>query len=266
LANTSGTGGGSRRPTKAERKEEARHERDRIERERAARARNRNIGLVLIALAAVAVVVVVVVVQAGKSDVAVGSPKALLAQAAAATKSAGCDAVATTPNYDNAPGTDPNIDHVHIGTAPVLAPPPLSTYPTNPPASGPHEPTPLPAGVYNRPPDIYASIHSLEHAGAVIWYAPSAANSEAVKQIRTFYSQKTNVGQSKVIVAPFDYSSQGASGSLPSGVQMAMTAWHHLQTCTTPSLAVAYDFTSQYSDATPGGHYKGEAREPSLPL
>ena len=35
--------------------------------------------------------------------------------ATAATKSAGCDAVATTPNYQNAPGTDPSIDHAHIG-------------------------------------------------------------------------------------------------------------------------------------------------------
>ena len=160
------------------------------------------------------------------SSTKIPSTKELLASAAAEAKSSGCGPITTTGNFGNAPGTDPAIDHAHIGTAPVTSPPPLSQYPTIPPASGPHEPTPLPAGVYNRPPDIYASIHSLEHAGATIWYAPSAANSDAVKQIKAFYSQKANVGQSKVIVAPYDYSSQGIGGSLPSGVQMAVVAWH----------------------------------------
>jgi hypothetical protein len=88
-----------------------------------------------------------------------------------------------------------------------------------------------------------------------------------VKQIKAFYKQSANVGQSKVIVAPFDYASQGAGGTLPSGVQMAVVAWHRLQTCATPSLAVAFDFTSQYSDGGfPGAKYKGVAREPNLPL
>jgi hypothetical protein len=221
--------------------------------------------MILIAVAIVAVIVVVVVVQPGKSNIAIPSSKSLLGEAAAAAKTAGCDAVADTPNYQNAPGADPDIDHVHIGTPPVLSPPPLSSYPTTPPASGPHEPTALPAGEYTQAPDIYATIHSLEHAGAVIWYAPSAANSDAVKQIKAFYSQKTNVGQSKIIIAPFDYTSQGVSGSLPSGVQMAVVAWHRLQTCATPNLAVAFAFTSQYSDGLPD-NYKGVAREPNLPL
>jgi hypothetical protein len=264
LANTGDTGG--HRLTKAERKEQARLDRERIQAQMASKRRNRNIGFVLIALAVVAVVVVVVVIQPGATDTKIPSTKALLASAAAETKTAGCSAIASTPNFENAPGPDPVIDHTHIGDGPVKSPPPLSQYPTDPPASGPHEPTPLPAGVYNRPPDIYASIHSLEHAGATIWYAPAAADSDAVKQIKAFYSQKANVGQAKVIVAPYDYSSQGISGSLPSGVEMALTAWHYRQVCATPSLAVAFNFTSQYSNGLPGSTYKGKAREPSLPL
>jgi len=264
LANTTNSGG--HRPTKAERKEQARLDRERIQQQMVAKRRNRNIGLILIALAAVAIVVVVFVVQPGSSNTKIPSTSSLLASAAAEAKSSGCGPITTTGNFGNAAGADPAIDHAHIGTAPVTSPPPLSQYPTIPPASGPHEPTPLPAGVYNRPPDVYASLHSLEHAGAAIWYAPEAANSDAVKQIKAFYSQKANVGQAKVIVAPYDYSSQGISGSLPKGVQMALVAWHRLQTCAEPSLAVAFDFTSQYSNGLPGGTYKGHAREPSLPL
>jgi Protein of unknown function (DUF3105) len=254
VANTSDRGG--QRPTKAER----------IQQQMASKRRNRNIGLVLIALAAVVVVVVVFVLQPGSSHSNIPSTSELLSSAAAEAKTSGCGPVTTTKNFQNAPGADPAIDHAHIGTPPVTSPPPLSQYPTDPPASGPHEPTPLPAGVYNRPPDIYASIHSLEHAGATIWYAPAAANSDAVKQIKAFYSQKANVGQAKVIVAPYDYSSQGITGSLPSGVQMALVAWHRLQTCAEPSLAVAFNFTSQYSNGLPGAKYQGVAREPTLPL
>ncbi|MPZ22925.1 MAG: DUF3105 domain-containing protein [Dehalococcoidia bacterium] len=45
-------------------------------------------------------------------------------------------------------------------------------YGTTPPASGPHNPVPLPAGVYRDPgsaPDERA-VHSMEHAAVVIWY------------------------------------------------------------------------------------------------
>ena len=76
-------GDGSRRPTKAERKDQARLEREQIQRQMAARKRNRNIGIVVISLAVVAVLVVVLVVKPGSdagttSDGA--SPQDLLAQ------------------------------------------------------------------------------------------------------------------------------------------------------------------------------------------
>ena len=58
-------------------------------------------------------------------------------------KAAGCSGVQQTPNYQNAPGADPDIDHAHIGaSAQFQQPPALSTYPTVPPASGPHNPIP----------------------------------------------------------------------------------------------------------------------------
>jgi Protein of unknown function (DUF3105) len=254
-----------RRATKAERKEEARLERDRIHRQMAARKRNRNIALVAVALAVVGILVATVLFSSPKTKTQ--TPAALLARAASDATASGCGAIQTTSNYQNAAGADPAIDHQHIGSDPtVMTPPPLSNYPTVPPASGPHDPTAASGGVYTSPPGIYQAIHSLEHAGAIIWYAPSAANSQAVKDISTFYRQSADVGQSKVIVAPYSYPDQGAQGQLQASYQMALVSWHHVQYCSVPSLSVAFSFTSQYSNAYPSGHYIGTAREPNAAM
>jgi hypothetical protein len=260
-------GGDRHRQTKAERKEDARVERERIQRQMSSRKRNRNIGVALVAIAAIAILIVVVITQGGTASGPLPTADELLAKAPAATTAAGCTDVQETPNYENAPGDDPDIDHVHIGAASsVQTPPALSTYPTVPPASGPHDPTPLSAGVYDTPPNIYATIHSLEHAAVVIWYDPSVADSSAVQQIKDFYKQSDDVGQSKVIVAPYGYPDQGAQGSLPANTKMALVAWHRLRTCAEPSLAVAFDFSSQYANTYPARPYIGVAREPTASL
>ena len=206
-------------------------------------------GLVLVVVAVVIAVVAVFMTSGGEDASASGIPSAaaLLSQADAAAGSAGCDAVQETPNYANAPGDDPAIDHTHIGTPPVTSPPALSTYATIPPASGPHDPSPLPAGVYDSPPDVYRTIHSLEHGAVIIWYSPDATGKQ-LDDLIAFYSQPAadpDIGQAKIIIAPYDYPDQGAAGQLPAGVQMAVVAWHRLQTCTAVSLPVAFGFSSQ---------------------
>lgn len=259
-----GTGTGGRddaahRATKAERKEQARLEREKIQQQMRARHRNRNIGLTLMALAVVVVVVAVFVMQPGKGKSGdLSTPKDLLAQAKDAAKTAGCDAPSNVGPYNPA-----SADRTHVGGDPQYPTmPPLSTYPSTPPASGPHNPTTLPAGVYNTPPPVDESIHSMEHAGAIIWYAPDAP-STVIDQIKTFYQQSANVGQSKVIIAPYDYKDQGTAGQLPAGVQMALVAWHFVQTCNQPNLAVAFNFTAQYSNAYDPSLYIGQAPEPN---
>jgi Protein of unknown function (DUF3105) len=271
VANRGGTGTGGRdepgRATKAERKEQARLERERIQAQMRARHRNRNIGLVLVALALVVVVVAVFAFQPKKPDIP--PPATLLGQAKADATTAGCDTPKDPGYYDgvsqpNSPGYD---DRTHIGAGsqfPTM--PALSTYPSAPPASGPHNPTPLAHGVYDRPPPIDQAIHSLEHAGAIIWYAPglSGTDLDAINQIKAYYQQSDNVGQSKVIVAPYSYPDQGKAGQLANGVGMALVAWHTLQTCTHPSLAVAFNFTAQYSNVYNPSLYIGQAPEPTL--
>ena len=261
------TGGGDpgQRLTKAQKKEQARLERERIQQQMRARTRRRNIGLVLVALAAVVAVVVVFVVLPSSGSGDLPKPADLLAQAKDATSASSCTAVQKEGFYDGIPeGASGYDDQTHIGAGsqfPTM--PPLKTYPSVPPASGPHNPTPLPHGVYDSPPPIDQAIHSMEHAGAIIWYNPDASASAlaTIQQIKDFYSQKDDVGQSKVIVAPYDYPDQGEAGRLPAGTSMALVSWHNLQTCTTPSLAVAFDFTSQYTNAYPDRTYIGDAPE-----
>lgn len=260
-----------RRQTKAERREEARLQREEIQRKMAGRRRNRTIGLVLVVLALVIAVVAVFLTTGGGDTSAGGIPSAdtLLSQAAAAKDPAGCDSIQETTNYANAPGDDPDIDHAHLGSALAPSAPALSTYATIPPASGPHDPSPMPAGVYGSPPDVYRTIHSLEHGGVIIWYAPGTTG-KALDDLLAFYGQPqsdADIGQAKIIVAPYDFADQGDAGQLPAGAQMVLVSWHRLQTCASVSLPVAFDFSSQYEvPGYAGRTYQGVAREPGAAM
>jgi hypothetical protein len=232
------------RLTKAERKEQARRERVELQRKMARSRRNRRI-----AIAAVAVVV------AGASAFALTRPKPetaspgeLLAAAKEARQTAGCG-----PVQDVGPFDPKSQDQAH-----VVASVNLSDYPSVPPASGPHNQIPYGAGVYETPPPIDRVIHSLEHGAAIVWYAPDVSGPE-LDRIRAFYEGET-VGE-RVIVAPYDYPDQGSAGSLPGGAQMALVAWHKVQTCDRVSLAAAFGFTSSYAAPPFGQRYEGEAPE-----
>lgn len=257
-----GPGDGGRRPTKAERKEQARKERAVLQRRAAKQRRTRRLGIVLASVGVVGVVAAVALWPGG-----LPSPGDLLSQVAAATTSAGCGDVQTVPAYGGKDAADPqSFDRIHIGAAVQPQPPALSSYASIPPTSGPHAPIPpgpMPPGIYPSPPDIYRAIHSLEHGAVIVWYRPGTTGDE-LDRIRDFYGQKVSaedVGQSKLIVAPYSFPNQGAQGILPGGKQMVLVAWHRMQVCDRPSLAVAYGFSSRFDIATPGGTYEGEAPE-----
>jgi hypothetical protein len=253
VANRRGTKVDVGRMTKAERKDEARRQRIEIERRMARARRNRWIalGVAFVLAAGVAVFVVTRPKPASTSS----SPADLLAASADASKTAGCSAVRTVAPYQ--PETD---DRAHIGVGGSYASlPPLSTYRSIPPTSGPHNQTPLGSGVYSSPPPIDQAIHSLEHGATIVWYAPDVTGNE-LSRIETFY-RRGSVG-SRVIVAPYDYPDQGAAGSLPSGIEMALVSWHHLETCARANLSAAFGFTARYA-APPFGQqkYLGDAPE-----
>ena len=248
-----------RRLTKAERKEQARREREELQRRLASKRRARRLGIGAGALVVAAAVIGTTLLPSGSDQ---PGPEQLLQRAAAAAGAAGCDEVATTPDYDPA-----DQDRTHLGEGVA---PPLSTYATTPPASGPHADVTLPAGVYDSVSidELYQSIHSLEHGATVIWYDPTAPAARTARLIE-FYDrrlQDAQVGQDRVIVAPYDFPGD-AAGILPEGTQMAMVAWHRLRTCASVDVAVAFDFTSQYSFPTSEDRdYAGDAPEPGAPI
>jgi hypothetical protein len=68
-----------------------------------------------------------------------------------------------------------NQDHFgHDASDPYPHPFPYST---NPPTSGPHNPSPLPPGIYTTPQDDESLVHNLEHGHVIVTYLPSVAPS-----------------------------------------------------------------------------------------
>jgi hypothetical protein len=249
-------------PNRIERKEAARQARERMRRKAARRKMYRRAAIGLVVGALIAGIVVLSTRPKGSSLNA--EEKGILAAATQATQTAGCDSVQTIKDY---PGGN---DRAHIGAgSQVTTNPPLTSYPSTPPASGPHNPTPLKAGVYSDPPDVYQSIHSLEHAAVIIWYSPDAASDPAMAaeltKLQTFFGKSRE--QTKVIVAPYSYPDQGAAGQLPQGKQMVLVAWHRMQTCNSISLPVAYNFVVHYRFPAPKGEkYQGVAPETTVPI
>lgn len=84
-----------------------------------------------------------------KADLPVTGPPALVS----AARAAGCTAT-----------TEPSEGDQHVDSKP--------TYRSNPPHSGPHDPTPAGDGQYRTAPPIETLVHSLEHGRIVMWFKP----------------------------------------------------------------------------------------------
>jgi hypothetical protein len=69
-------------------------------------------------------------------------------------------------------------------------------YPQDPPAGGPHDPTPLACGAYDTPVRNENAVHSLEHGAVWITYRPDLSASD-VSDLDRF------ARQSEVIVSPY---------------------------------------------------------------
>lgn len=137
--------------------------------------------------------------------------------------------------------------------------PPLNTYPSSPPASGPHFGVTLPAGFYDSAPELGRAIHSLEHGAVIVWYSPDA-DPERVDDLRYFLD-----GLDHVIVAPYSY--EGEGGALPEGTEMTAVAWHKSRSCDEASPAVALRFARDLAiGAFPGADYDGDAPEAGSPI
>lgn len=243
MANTTS----KQRPTKAERREQARRERAELQRKMARSRRTRRVVGVVLLVAAV----VLAVAWFLRPQPVRATPGELFAAAPQAREAARCGPVENVGPYQ-----PEERDRAHVESE---ATPPLSTYPSVPPASGPHNEITWGAAVYDSPPPIERVLHSLEHGAAVVWYAPDASGEE-LDRLRAFYA---NGGPgSRVIVAPYDYPDQGAAGRLPEGVEIALVSWHHVQRCASVNLAAAFSFTAHYA-APPFGRRPYLGRPPA---
>ncbi|MGH2555818.1 MAG: DUF3105 domain-containing protein [Actinomycetota bacterium] len=240
-------------PNRLERKEEARKQRETI-RKRMARRRRMRRGGVWLGVAVALAAVVFLIVQVSRTGELNDEQSSLLAAAPAAARAAGCSNVQTIQPYSPA---DQNQAHIGAQGGPPT-PPPLSSYPSQPPASGPHNVTPLASGEYPDPPPVDQIVHSLEHGAVVIWYDPAALTSQELTDLQTFFNKTAE--KEHVIVAPYDYPDQGEAGTLPEGKQMVLVAWQRMETCNNVSLPAAFEFVYHYT-ARSSSDYRGVAPE-----
>ena len=217
-------------PNRLARKEEARKQREALRRKMARRRFYRRAGIVA----------VVVLVAGGGTAYFLTRPDP--------AEAAGCGEVQTVPAYEG------GQDSSHVGED-IQEMPALDTYPSTPPASGPHASSTQPAGIFDQPPEIGQTIHSLEHGAVIIWYRPDLSSPE-LTELQRFYGDITE--QDHVIVAPYQY--EGPAGTLPAGKQMVLVAWHKVQACNKVSLDAAKAFVGDFRTRT-GSNFPNNAPE-----
>lgn len=238
--------GGGANPERREQKDAVRKQK-----ERQLRAIQRNAILKKVGIGVVIVAVVVggIMMISNRRRAANSEVDGLLKQASAAAETAGCTEIETVEPY----GATEEEDAAHVTQMP-----PLSTYKSIPPVSGPHDGATETAGVKSEAPPLGSVIHSMEHGAVAIWYRPGAQSGNEFRSIKNFVERN----QDHVILAPYDYPDEGKEGELPAGKEMALSAWHHTQSCDSLSLPVVAKFLSEYR--TPplgGGEYLGDAPE-----
>ena len=182
-------------PTKAERKEQARVEREAIQRRMAASKRNRTIGLSLVALAVVAVIVAVVVLQPGAAPTRPPPRRQNCCRRHPTPRrrpaAPRCRRRTTTVGRQSSPEyADRPTSRTTSGS-----PLPARQLPEHATGVGPprgrHD---LPAGVYDSSPDLGPLLHSLEHGGCVVWYSPHAPEHRSTRS-RPSTDQSDPVGK-----------------------------------------------------------------------
>ena len=120
-------------------------------------------------------------------------------------------------------------------------------YKTNPPTSGPHNPTPAQDGIYapgNEPaPENY--VHSLEHGRIEFEYKPGTSSAD-VKKLQDLALEKLN-GSAGYHILMFQNNTK-----MPT--QFGLAAWTKLLTCdklTPQSIDVMRQFRKAYTDKGP---------------
>lgn len=123
---------------------------------------------------------------------------------------------------------DDGRDHLTAGE-------PTTVFKSVPPSSGKHDPSPLPAGVYDTNVNVSQLVHSLEHGYVVLYY-----NGIPQDQINQLVSIQ-NSDPIKMIVAPYP--------NMP--YKVAIVAWARMQTCDGVNEQAIRSFTAQFRNQGP---------------
>jgi hypothetical protein len=134
-----------------------------------------------------------------------------------------------------------------------LAPGEAYEYPDPPPASGPHDPSPLPADphVHAAPVATTQAVHNLEHAYVLIWYRPTAEGGPSAETVAELEAVARD--EDMVIMAPYP--------DLPEDRALAFVAWNTRWRCpATVSPDQAVTIAGSFIQA-----YRGTTNAPEAP-
>ncbi len=95
------------------------------------------------------------------------------------------------------------------------------SYPTNPPTSGDHWPSPAEWGVYNDAPPDESVVHNLEHGGVVMYYNPAMLDTATIDQLKAL-TRQFNTERACTILTP--------RSAIENDQPIALTAWGWLAT------------------------------------
>lgn len=182
---------------------------------KAQKGRERRTVLMIIAACAVLVLLLGGVITYGIFDAQRNQPENLILTMGAPAASASCDPVTNDPASGNADHVGPGTNRTDIKSV---------KYSTVPPTSGSHFVQPVLDGrqfyTTKDTPAVETLVHNLEHGYTVLWYLPSEAGNDQLKQVASL-GNKLSPSQSKFIVAPWN----DKYGTFPDGKKYALSHW-----------------------------------------
>lgn len=216
--------------SKRERQKQRREAKLARERARLTRARRNR----LLAVAAVAVVALAGVGFVIANQISARQERqATIAAAEARQGELGCTPIQEQPDLGAGHLSDPNA---MAGADPDVI------YPDRPATSGPHLPSVVVSGVYDKQIDERLLVHNLEHGYVNLYYDPDA-DPEMIQSLKDYAQERIDGSNPKVVVAPHD--------ALVDDAGFASVAWDFRQLCEQFDTGVATAFLEQ--------HYNGEA-------
>ncbi|HET8628989.1 MAG TPA: DUF3105 domain-containing protein [Thermomicrobiales bacterium] len=137
---------------------------------------------------------------------------------------------------------DEGRTHVNEGT-------PID-YKLYPPASGPHFPSPQPAGVYRQEVAMGYWVHSLEHGYVVVLLKCPSGCDDLFNQFQDLYEHglpKSQFGNVKLVVTPYSHAFSDPGKEAP----ITLVAWDHEEMLQTFDRAKILEFYNTFVDKGP---------------